>query len=42
MSRDEQWWFKELWAGSLLAAMRRAEGKCSRVQAKDFVVDEEA
>ena len=42
MSHDEQCWLKELWSGSLLADMRRAEGKCSRVQAKDFVVDEEA
>ena len=41
MTRDEKWWLQALWEGTLLAEMRRAEGKCKRVQAKDFAVDEE-
>ena len=41
LTRDEQRWLHELWSGSLLAELRRAEGKCYKVQAKDFVVDEE-
>ena len=41
MTRDEQRWLHELWSGSLLAQMRRAESKCYKVQAKEFVVDEE-
>ena len=41
MTRDERWWLHELWSGSLLAELRRAEGKCYKVHAKDFVVDEE-
>ena len=41
MTRDERWWLNELWSGSLLTQLRRAEGKCYKVQAKDFVVDEE-
>ena len=40
MSRNDRWYLKALWSGSLLAEMRRAEGKCSKVQAKDFFVDE--
>ena len=39
MSRNDRWYLKAFWSGSLLAEMRRAEGKCSKVQAKDFVVD---
>ena len=41
LTRDEQRWLHELWSGSLLAQMRRAESKCYKVQAKEFVVDEE-
>ena len=41
MSRDERDWLHALWSGELQAEMRRAEGKCSKVQAKDFVVDKE-
>ena len=40
MSRNDRWYLKALWSGSLLAEMRRAEGKCSKVRAKDFFVDE--
>ena len=41
MSYNDRWYLEKLWSGSLLTEMRRAEGKCSKVQAKDFVVDEE-
>ena len=41
MSRNDRWYLQALWSGSLGAEMRRAEGKCSKVQAKDFVVGEE-
>ena len=41
MSRNEQWWLQDLWSESLLAERRSAEGKCLKMQGKDFVVDEE-
>ena len=41
MSYNDRWYLEKLWSGSLLNEMRRAEGKCSKLQAKDFVVDEE-
>ena len=41
MSHSERWWLEELWSGSLEGEMRHAEAKCSRVQAKDFVVDDD-
>ena len=41
MPYNERWYLENLWSGSLYFEMRRAEGKCSKVQAKDFVADEE-
>jgi hypothetical protein len=41
MSRGEHDWLHALWSGELQAEMRRAQGNCSKVQAKDFVVDAE-
>jgi len=41
MSRCERWWLEALWSGELQAEMHRAEGYCSKVQAKDFVVHAE-
>ena len=41
MPYNERWYLENLWSGRLLSEMRRAEGKCFKVQAKDFVVDEE-
>ena len=40
LSCDERWWLQELWSDRLFNAMRRAEGKCPRVQANDFVVND--
>ena len=41
LSRNEWWWLNELWSGALVAELRRAEGKCFKVQAKNFVLDED-
>ena len=41
LSRDERWWLQELWSGKLRKRMQRAEGKCHRVQANDFVVNDD-
>ena len=42
MSRNDRWYLEAYWSGSLRTEMRRAESKCSKVQAKFFVVNEEA
>ena len=41
LSRDERWWLEELLSGRLETARRRAEGKCHKVRAKDFVVNDD-
>jgi hypothetical protein len=38
LTRNEQWWLRQLWSGELRAELERAEANCSRVQAKDFNV----
>ena len=38
---NERWWLQELWSGRLRKEMQRAEGKCHRVQANDFVVNDD-
>ena len=41
MSRNDRWYLNALWSGALYAEMRHAESKCSKVQAKPFVVSED-
>ena len=38
LTRNEQWWLRQLWSGELRAELERAEANCSSVQAKDFNV----
>ena len=40
MSRSEKWWLEELWEGRLRKQMDEAEGKCHRIQAPRFFLDE--
>jgi hypothetical protein len=41
LSCDERWWLQELRSGRLREKMQRAEGKCHRVQANDFVMNDD-
>ena len=41
MTWDERMWLQELWAGRLETAKLTAESKCHRVQARDFVVNDD-
>jgi hypothetical protein len=41
MNDNEWWWLRELRSGRLRKEMQRAEGKCHRVQANDFVVNDD-
>jgi hypothetical protein len=41
MNDNEWWWLRELRSGRLRKKMQRAEGKCHRVQANDFVVNDD-
>ena len=41
MNDKEWWWLRELRSGRLRKEMQRAAGKCHRVQAKDFVVNDD-
>ena len=38
MSHNDWWYIQELRSGALLAAMRRADNKCSKVRANNFFV----